>query len=93
MNMLSELGFEKEFNSVLLFGDNIGALHVVGNFTYSARITSIALRFFFLKELVRDGKITLHHIPTQNPVAEIATKYLSRSTIKRVVGFIKEFTA
>lgn len=93
INMLSELGFEKEVNSVPLFGDDTGALHVFGNSTYSARTKHIALRFFFLKELIRDGKLTLHHIPTQNQAADIATKYLSRSTIKRLVGLIKEFSA
>ena len=30
-----------------------------------ARNKHIALRLFFLKELVRDGKITHHRIPTQ----------------------------
>ena len=48
--------------------------------------------FFFFKELVGDGKITLRHIPTQNQVAYIATKYLLRTTIK-YLGLIKEFAA
>ena len=56
MNVLSEPGLENEFNSVTLFGDNAGALHVAGNSTYSARTKDIALRIFFLKELVRDCK-------------------------------------
>lgn len=33
-NMLSELAFEKELNSVLPFGDNTGTFHVAGNSIY-----------------------------------------------------------
>lgn len=91
MNMLSELGFEKGFNSVPLFRDNTGARNVAGNSTYSARTKHIALRFFFLEKWAWDDKITLHHIPTQNQVADIATKCLSRCTIKHLIGLIKEF--
>ena len=93
LNNLSEFGFEIEFNSVPLFGDNTGALHVIGNSTYRARTKHIALRLLFLKELVRDGKITLYHIPTQNQVADIATKCLPRTTIKYLIGLVKESAA
>ena len=41
LNMMAELGFGKLFNSVQLFVDNTGALHIKGNSTYShARNTS-----------------------------------------------------
>lgn len=45
-NMLSELGFEKEFNSVPLFGNSTGALNIAGNSPFSLRAEHIALRLF-----------------------------------------------
>ena len=56
MNMLSELGFENEFNCVPLLRDNAGALHIAGNSICSARTKYTALRLLILKVLVRDGK-------------------------------------
>ena len=48
-NMMAELGFGKLFESVPLFGDNTGALHIAGNSTYSSRTEHIALRFLLLE--------------------------------------------
>ena len=45
-NMTAELGFGRLFESVPLFGDNTGALHMAGNSTYSSRTKQIALYFF-----------------------------------------------
>ena len=65
-NMTAELGFGKLFESAPLFGDNTGAVrHIAGNSTNSSRTKHIALRFFYLKELVKDSKITIHHVATQ----------------------------
>ena len=79
-NMMAELGFGKLFESVPLFGDNTGALHIAGNSTYSSRTKHIALRFFYLKELIKDGKITIHHVATQKQLADVGTKFLNRIT-------------
>ena len=46
-NVIAELGFGKPFESVPLFGDNTGALHIAGNSTYSSTMKHIALRFFY----------------------------------------------
>ena len=61
-NMMTELGFGKRFHSVPFFVDNTGALHIAGNSTYSSRTKHTALRFFFLEELVKEGRITIHHV-------------------------------
>ena len=48
-NVMAALGFPQLFDSVPLFFDNTGALHIAGNSTYSSRTKHIALRLFFLK--------------------------------------------
>ena len=63
--MMVELGFEKGFNSVPLYLDNPSTLHVAGNRTYSPRAKHIALRYFFVQELVEEGMITIHYVNTQ----------------------------
>ena len=52
-NMLIELAFGKEFENVPLYIDNKAILHV-GNRGYSSRTKDIALRFFYVRELVSE---------------------------------------
>ena len=55
-NMMLELGFKEGFGSVPLQIGNTLALHVTGSRTYSPRAKHIALRYFFLQELMEEGK-------------------------------------
>ena len=43
-----------------MYIDNTSTLHVVGNQTYSPRVKHVALRFFFVQELVKEGRISIH---------------------------------
>ena len=53
--MLTELGFGKEFEQVTLKIVNTATLHVVGNRAFSSRTKHIALRFFYIRELVKEN--------------------------------------
>ena len=64
-NMLTELGFGKEFQQVPLHIDNTATLHVISNRAFSSRTKHIALRFFYIRELVKETKITTHYISTE----------------------------
>ena len=52
-NMMTEIGFGANFSSVPLYIDNTATLHVIGNRTYSVRTKHVALRFFYIRELVK----------------------------------------
>ena len=91
-NFLMELGF-KTFSSVPINSDSTGALSVAGNAMFSSRTKHIALRFFFVRELIKRNKITLHHQPTQQMLAGIATKHLSRQRFRELLlQQINDFT-
>ena len=75
-----ELGFEKLFNSVLLYLDNTSTLHVAGILTYSTRVKHIALSYFFVQELVEEGKIPIHYVNTQDKRSDLGTKHQGRSS-------------
>ena len=90
-NFLKELTF-KNFNSVPISCDSTGALTVAGNSTYTARTKHIALRFFFIRELVKEGRITLHYVPTGKMLADCATKHLAKIQFKNILLQIKEFS-
>ena len=91
-NLLTELGF-KTFFSVSINSDSTGALSVAGNAMFSSRTKHIALRFFFVRELIKRNKITLqHNKPTQQMLADIATKHLSKQRFRELLQQIKDFT-
>ena len=53
-NMMTEIGFGKEFGQVPLHIDNTATPHVTGNRSFSS------LRFFYITELVKENKIITH---------------------------------
>ncbi|CAN0079265.1 unnamed protein product, partial [Ascophyllum nodosum] len=73
-NMMLELGFKEGLGSVALYIENISALHVAGNRTYSPRAKHIALRYFFVQELVEEGNFTIRFMKTQDQVVDLGTK-------------------
>ena len=89
---MAELGFVKLFESVPLFGDNIGVLHIAGNSTYSSRTKHIALCFFYLKELDKDGKIIIHHVETQIQPVDVGTRFLTKNTHRHLLNLIEADT-
>ena len=90
-NMLTELGFGKEFAQVPLYCDNTATLHALVNRSFSSRTKHIALRFFFIRELVTEGKISIHYIPTDDNPADIGTKHLNKHRFKHLMDLISNF--
>ena len=75
-NFIIELGFSS-LDSGSINRDSTGALRIAGNSTYSSWTKRIALRFF-LCELVKSKKITIHRVATHAMLADCATKHLAR---------------
>ena len=74
-NVLTELEFGKEFEQAPLHIDNTATLHAIGNRAFSSRTKHNALRFFCIPELVKENKITTHHISMALQLADIGTKH------------------
>ena len=90
-NMLTELGFGKEFEQVPLHIDNTATLHVIGNCAFSSRTKHIALRFFYIRELVKENKITSHYVSTERQLADIGTKHPNKNRLQQLKQMIKSF--
>ncbi|CAB1110628.1 unnamed protein product [Ectocarpus sp. CCAP 1310/34] len=91
-NILTELGFGKEFAQVPLYCDNTATLHALGNrSSFSSRTKHIALRFFYIRELVSEGRISIHYIPTDSNPADIGTKHLNKHRLKHLLDIISSF--
>ena len=92
-NMIKKLGFGTCFDSVPPYIDNTSALHVTGNRTYSLRVKRVALRYFFIQELVKEGRITVKYMTTEDQLADIGTKHLSKQRQRYLFKLISEFRA
>ena len=92
-NMMLELGFDKSFGSVPLYINNTSALHVAGNCTYNPRAKHIALRCFFVQELVEEGKVSIHYVKSKDQLADLDTKHHSKHRHRDLIKFINEFKA
>ena len=92
-NIMKELGFGTRFDNVSLYIDNTSTLHVAGNRTYSSRVKRVALRYFFIQELVKESRISIHYIKREDQLADIGTKYLSKHRHRYLIELINEFRA
>ena len=90
-NMMTEMRDSENYSTVYPLFDNTSDLHIAGNSTYSSRTRHIALRFFFLSELIREKRITIHHVATTKQLTGIRPKFLSKSTHRHLVE-LKKYT-
>ena len=90
-NMMTELGFGSEFSSAPLYIDNTTILNAIGNQTFSARTKHVALRFFYIRELVKEENISIYYVPTEDNLADIGTKQLNKQGRKYLINKIKNF--
>ena len=78
---------------VPLFIDNTSALHVAGNRPYSSRVKHVAIRYFFIQELVKEGRITVKFVKAEDQLADIVTKHLSKQKQRYLFKLMSEFMA
>ena len=91
LNIPTELGFGKEFEEMPLRIDKTATLHVIGNRAIRSPTKHIALRFIYIRELVKENKITTHYISTERRLADIGTKHLNKHRLQQLPQMIKRF--
>jgi hypothetical protein len=73
----------------VLHEDNTAAIHLMKNGrSNSIRTGHIKLRYFFVKQYIDDGSITIEHCPTDRMIADILTKPLQGAHFERLRGFL-----
>ena len=91
-SIMLKLGFDESFGSASLYIDDTSALDVAGNRTYSPRAKHIALRYYFFVQELVEGMISTHYVvKSEDQLADLGTKHLSRHRHRNVVKLINEF--
>jgi len=69
--------------SVLLYGDNQGALALVENPENHARTKHINVQYHYIRYLVGNGSVSIAYCPTDQMAADVLTKPLTKVKLLR----------
>lgn len=75
---LTESGYEDVAN-VNLHMDNASALKLAQNPTFHNRSKHIDIRFHFVRDALKEKKLTIHHVSSEDMLADVMTKGLPRA--------------
>jgi hypothetical protein len=81
--------FGSEFRRVPLFCDSASAISVAKNPVLHSKTKHIEVRFHFLRDHYGKGDIDLHHIDTQNQLADIFTKPFDQAQFAHLRGELR----
>jgi hypothetical protein len=73
--MLQELRFITKDNPSHIYCDNQGALALTGNPAHYKRSKHIDIRYHYIREIVGNEHITIHHIGTNGQAADMLTSH------------------
>ena len=76
--------FGLEFRRMPLLCDSTSAISVAKNPILHSKTKHIEVRFHFLRDHYEKGDIDLHHVDTQNQLADIFTKPLDQAQFARL---------
>ncbi|CAB1112933.1 unnamed protein product [Ectocarpus sp. CCAP 1310/34] len=80
--VLSFIAPETSGAKIKVLEDNQGAISLVQNPFSSARSKHIDVRFHFIRELFKSGRISVEYIPTDEQHADLLTKALGRTKLE-----------
>jgi hypothetical protein len=86
-NLLTELGYKFSSPSILHV-DNRSAINVAKNPEHHGRMKHLDLRFYWLRNEVEKGTISIQHLRTEDMPADIMTKALGRVKVEEMVNLI-----
>ena len=86
-NLFTEFGYKFDAPSTL-YMDNQSALSVAKNPEHHGRMKHLDLRFYWLRDIVADGQITVHYMPTDTMPADVMTKALSRVKVQDMCSML-----
>lgn len=76
---LNELGFP-DLGNVTIFSDNLGSIKLAENPVFHNRSKHIDIRYHYIRNLLKEGKLKIEHVSTTDMVADVMTKGLPKST-------------
>ena len=79
--LLTELGYEPS-GPTTLHMDNQSAIQVARNPEHHGRMKHLDLRFYWLRDAVKNGTLSIDYVPIDSMAADILTKSLSKVKVE-----------
>jgi hypothetical protein len=87
-NLLDDLGIAGT-GATTVYQDNLSTLALVSNDkTRQQRTRHLNCKYFAVRERVKDGAIALKHLPGSEMLADVLTKSVDGSTLRRLLPFM-----
>ena len=86
-NLFTEFGYKFDAPSTLYI-DNQSALSVAKNPEHHGCMKHLDLQFYWLRDVVADGQIAVHYMPTDTMPADVMTKALSRVKVQDMCSML-----
>ena len=74
-----------------MYSDWQGVLYLSSNANYSTSSKHLAIRFFYLKDMIQTGQLKINHVKSGLQLADVFTKACSKIVHQRLVKGIIEF--
>ena len=85
----SENGSEQEEKPLVsVFNDNQACIASLKNGQFKPSIRHVAVKYFWLRELIRDGDVEISYVRTDEMVADGLTKALERGKHQRFISML-----
>ncbi|MCO5583838.1 hypothetical protein L7F22_037753 [Adiantum nelumboides] len=88
--LMTDLGVGQDTANTI-YTDNQSALAIVRNPVFHARTKRIEVHYHYVRERLSTGEIILAYVPTQDNLADLFTKALSREKLEafhKVLGLL-----
>lgn len=85
---LNHIGMESEFEPVLIFEDNQGAIALSKNVANHQRSKHIDIRYHFIRTQLNNGTIVLKYCRTAEMVADVMTKPPTKAKLEKFKTFL-----
>jgi hypothetical protein len=79
--LMAEL-FDLELEETCIFYDNQSCIKLLVNLACHEKSKHIEIKYHYIREMIQKGAVKLQYVPTDEPVADVLIKPLSREKFK-----------
>lgn len=77
-----------KYTQTVVYEDNQGTIALAKNPVSRQRCKHVDIKYHFIRSTVKDGKLTLVYCPTEEMVADIMTKPVTKLKLKKFAGIV-----
>ena len=88
VQLLKDIDCECQFEPVIIFGDNQGAIALSKNPVNRQRSKHIDVRYHFIRAEINSGKVVVEYCPTTDMVADVMTKPATKAKLVKFRDFL-----